>query len=260
MSDSVYIKYGKHLNEMRYIKGSRYRLYSFFIVLLLFSISSTLKARNQNDRFVMHEINTKGQKIRFFWKDDLGKNISNFENLKNWLSEEGDSLIFAMNGGMYNKDLSPQGLYIEKGKVLSDIDTAKSGYGNFYMMPNGIFFLKSDFTPGICTTETFQSESDILYATQSGPLLVIDGNIHPRFIKGSKNLNIRNGVGILPDGNLIFAMSKAKINFYDFATYFKEKGCKYALYLDGFVSKTYLPSENWIQLHGSFGVIIGEIE
>ena len=81
--------------------------------------------------------------------------------------------------------------------------------------------------------------------------------MHHAFKKGSSNVQIRNGVGILPDGNLIFAMSKEPVNFYDFAQYFESLGCKNALYLDGFVSRTYLPSKNWIQDDGDFGVIIG---
>ena len=128
------------------------------------------------------------------------------------------------------------------------------------MKPNGIFYLLNDYTPGICETEFFDEKQDILYATQSGPLLLLDGEIHPRFMKGSSNIHIRNGVGILPNGNLIFAMSKVKINFYDFASYFRDKGCKNALYLDGFVSRTYLPSENWVQTDGTFGVITGQVK
>ncbi len=88
-------------------------------------------------------------------------------------------------------------------------------------------------------------------------MLVIDGQIHQAFKKGSINLNIRNGVGILPDNRVIFAMSKQEVNFYDFAEFFMSMGCKNALYLDGFVSRTYLPEENWQQLDGNFGVIIG---
>ncbi|WP_242604841.1 phosphodiester glycosidase family protein [Flavobacterium subsaxonicum] len=52
-------------------------------------------------------------------------------------------------------------------------------------------------------------------------------------------------------------MSKEPINFYDFAQYFKDMGCNNALYLDGYVSRTYLPEQNWIQADGNFGVIIG---
>ena len=52
-------------------------------------------------------------------------------------------------------------------------------------------------------------------------------------------------------------MSKVGVNFYDFANYFKRIGCKNALYLDGFVSRTYLPEKEWIQTDGNFGVIVG---
>lgn len=160
-----------------------------------------------------------------------------------------------MNGGMYKKDNSPQGLYIENQKVVSPLDTS-SGTGNFYLKPNGVFYIKTDNTTGICTTENFTT-NHIKYATQSGPMLLINGEIHPAFKQGSSNLNIRNGVGILQNGTVIFAMSKEQINFYDFADYFKRRGCKNALYLDGLVSRTYLPSDKWLQTDGDFGVIIG---
>jgi uncharacterized protein YigE (DUF2233 family) len=88
-------------------------------------------------------------------------------------------------------------------------------------------------------------------------MLVINGKIHPAFKKGSTKLNIRNGVGILPNNNVVFAISKTEINFYDFAEYFQQLGCKNALYLDGFVSRMYLPEKNWTQTDGNFGVLIG---
>ena len=110
----------------------------------------------------------------------------------------------------------------------------------------------------VTTIDVVTSNPDIMYATQSGPMLVINNNIHPVFVKGSKNLHVRNGVGVLPDGKLLFAMSKDVITLYDFAEFFKSHGCKNALYLDGFVSRTYLPKEKWEQLDGNFGVIIGE--
>ena len=88
---------------------------------------------------------------------------------------------------------------------------------------------------------------------------MIDGKIHSSFVEGSENTNIRNGIGILPNGKVVMAMSREKINFYDFASYFKKLGCKNALYLDGLVSRTYCPSQNWLQTDGNFGVIIGVI-
>ena len=91
-------------------------------------------------------------------------------------------------------------------------------------------------------------------------MLVIDGHIHPAFKPGSANLQIRNGVGILPNNQVLLAMSGTKISFYDFAEYFRKAGCGQALYLDGFVSRTYGPASSWTQTDGDSGVIIGVSE
>ena len=214
---------------------------------------------NQDDpRFVSHTVNLKTQTLRFYWRNDKGSIYGNFATLRDDLSKRNEELVFAMNGGMFNKDYSPQGLYVENSELLSKLDETEEGYGNFYLQPNGVFYINEENLPVICKTTVYQSVHKVKYATQSGPLLLIDGKIHPRLINGSTNLHIRNGVGVLPDGSLLFAMSKKTINFYDFASYFKSKGCKNALYLDGFVSRTYLPSKKWTQIDGNFGVIIAE--
>ena len=243
-------------------KRSNYRTIFLKIAILLFIVPSyfSLKAQNSDNHFISHVINPKVQAIRFFLKDSAGENIRNFKILKDILANNGDSLIFATNGGMFKPDYSPKGLYIENGNRLSDIDTVRSGFGNFYMQPNGIFYLRSDNTPGICKTGDFPKNQNIQYATQSGPLLLINGEIHPMFTEGSSNVYIRNGVGILPNGHLLFAMSKIEMNSFDFATFFINHGCQYALYLDGFVSKTYLPAKGFQQTDGEFGVIIGEVK
>lgn len=212
-------------------------------------------------RLLVYELNPKEQQLDFYWKDEAGKNYENFGILKKSLQRQNKELVFAMNGGMFRRDLSPQGLFIDNGITRFEVDTVQKGYGNFYMQPNGIFYLTKDNKAIVSTTNKFLKTNDkqnIKYATQSGPMLLIDGNIHSKFRKGSSNLNIRNGVGILSNGNILFAMSKEEINFYDLATFFKQKGCKNALYLDGFVSKVYLPSQNWQQTDGIFGVIIAE--
>jgi uncharacterized protein YigE (DUF2233 family) len=179
--------------------------------------------------------------------------------LKNFVESKGSKLVFAMNGGMYNRDLSPQGLFIQNQKILVNLDTS-NGKGNFYLKPNGVFYLTTENIPYVCKTTDFVNNGNVKFATQSEPMLVIDGQIHDTFKEGSANLNIRNGVGILPDNRVVFAMSKKEINFYDFAKYFQNLGCKNALYLDGFVSRTYLPEKNWIQTDGNFGVMIGVVE
>ena len=211
------------------------------------------------DKIISYTVDLNQSQLKLYWKDDKGNVFNSIQNLKDYLDKKKTPLLFAANAGMYKQDHSPQGLFIEEKKELSPIDTA-SGNGNFYMKPNGVFYTTTNNQAFICETRQFSHNSITRYATQSGPMLVIDGNIHSAFKKGSANLNIRNGVGILPDGKVVFAMSKEKINFYDFAEYFKELGCKQALYLDGFVLRTYLPEKNWTQTDGNFGVMIGVTE
>jgi len=194
--------------------------------------------------------------IKLYWKDDSGKILGSIQNLKQFVEGKNQKLRFAMNGGMYMKDSSPQGLFIQNFATLAPLDTL-SGAGNFYLKPNGVFYVTKDNKAVVCQTKEFTDNGQINFATQSGPMLLIDGQIHHAFKKGSVNLNVRNGVGILPDNKVVFAMSKQEVNFYDFAEFFKSMGCKNALYLDGFVSRTYLPEGNWQQLDGNFGVIIG---
>lgn len=214
--------------------------------------------RQSDEEIISYTIDLKSneQEMNLYWKDENGETLKSIQTLKQYVERKGNKLLFAMNAGMYRKDNSPQGLFIQDGKTLFPLDTS-SGNGNFYMKPNGVFYVTKDNVPAVCTTSDFANVSNVRYATQSGPMLIVDGKIHPVFKEGSTNLNIRNGVGILPDNRLIFAMSKKEINFYDFASYFRNLGCKNALYLDGFVSRTYLPEENWIQTDGNFGVMIG---
>lgn len=216
---------------------------------------------NINDSSILsHIVDPKKNELKFYWKDKNGNNYKNFQNLKSDLERQNKKLIFAMNAGMFQVDLKPLGLFIENGIQKHRLNKVQNAYGNFYLQPNGVFYLTKENKAVVCPTKNFQINNSINYATQSGPMLLIDGKIHSKLTKGSKNLNIRNGVGVLPNGDLLFAMSKTPINFYDFASFFKKNGCKNALYLDGAISKTYLPSKNWKQMNGTLGVIIAETE
>ena len=230
-----------------------------FGVLFLISIglvAFTTKQNSIDDQVISYIVDLKTQDLQFYWKNDSGKILGSIQNLKNYVESKNLTLVFAMNGGMFMQDLKPLGLFIQDRKIQKNINKAK-GDGNFYLKPNGIFYITTNNIPFVCQTSVFKSNDRINYATQSGPMLVIEGKIHPAFKEGSKNLNIRNGVGILPNSKVVFVMSKKEINFYDFAKYFQKLGCKNALYLDGFVSRTYLPEKKWIQTDGNFGVIIG---
>ena len=230
-----------------------------FLIITIFTFFTHASDQNLTASIVSHTASPKD--IRFFLKAPSGENFANFHNLKTWLGGQNKQLLFAMNGGMYLKDLTPQGLYIENGKIIKETDTTETAYGNFYMQPNGIFYITQERRAAVVATKRFikHAPKNIAFATQSGPMLLNDGKIHPKFMPGSKNLHIRNGVGILPDGKLLFAISKERINFYDFASFFKQNGCQNALYLDGFVSRIYLPQKNIIQYDSRFGVIIAEI-
>ena len=254
----VLILYLQRIQKYVYLFLSIMKRALIFLFILPVLLRTILMGQSLlDDKITFYEVAPKN--LSFHWKDSQGQLYKSFSRLKKILEADKKDLVFAMNGGMYLKDRTPQGLYIEKGQLLHKKDSRKKGFGNFYLQPNGVFYITKDSIGTVSKSSDLTSYDHIYYATQSGPMLLIDGKVHPAFTKGSKNLNIRNGVGILPTGHVLFAISKVKINFYDFATFFKSKGCHNALYLDGYVSKMFLPQKKWIQLGGSFGVIITQI-
>lgn len=243
--------------------GARRGIHFFLLAtVMLFScmghnMRSDANSQSLENRFVFYECSA--QQLIMKWKDAEGNILGSLGNFKSAVEKEGRQLKFAMNGGMYLADQSPQGLYIENGQILKSLNT-KTGSANFYWQPNGVFYVNGMNQAAVCKTENFLDPKGVKYATQSGPMLVIDGNIHPGFKEGSEHINIRNGVGILPSGNVIMAISTEEVTLYDFAKFFKDKGCQNALYLDGYISRAYGPSEGLDDEGGDFGVMIGVVE
>lgn len=194
--------------------------------------------------------------INFNWKDNNGQIIGSFRNLKSVYEAKSNELRFATNGGMFMTDYSPLGLYIENGKVIRKLNERQASNANFYLKPNGVFYITKDNKPSVCRSEDMIINDEIKYATQSGPMLVINGKIHPSFKQNSKSTNIRNGVGILPNNKVLFVISKELVTFHELAEYFISQGCKNALYLDGGISMTYLPESGYDLLDSNFGIII----
>lgn len=225
-------------------------------LVLLGLLLPLARRRAEGGPFISRRVDVRRTPLRLYWKDDHNQRFRSLEGLKKWLDARGRKLVFAMNAGMFDPAFAPQGLFIEAGKTVVPLDTA-AGAGNFYLKPNGVFYLSTDSSAHVCQTAAFRNDGRVAYATQSGPMLVIDGRLHPAFRPGSANVQIRNGVGILPNGQVLLAMSRQKINLYDFAEYFKKAGCRQALYLDGYVSRTYEPAADRPQTDGDFGVIIG---
>ena len=145
--------------------------------------------------------------------------------------------VLSMNAGMYHEDLSPVGLYVENGKQIAPLQTG-SGDGNFFMKPNGVFGMSPEGLPFVLTTEAYALlNPPVSFATQSGPMLVIDGAIHSRFEPDGASRYTRNGVGIDGEGRVVFAISRGTVSFGKFARLFNDPlQCKNALYFDGVVS------------------------
>lgn len=146
------------------------------------------------------------------------------------------------NAGMYTPTQAPVGLYIENGIEMVSLNTSNCD-GNFCLKPNGVFYTDKN-GPHVTASENFENETvnkQVHYATQSGPMLVIDGKLHPAFNATSTSPYIRSGVGIDSTGKTVFAISNQPVNFHAFATLFKDVfACKNALYLDGAISLMYL--------------------
>lgn len=181
--------------------------------------------------------------IRLYEFDRSGKPYGSFKALENDLRQDRIYVRFAMNGGMYDDAQGPVGLYVENFKQLKAINT-NSGWGNFHLLPNGVFYLQPG-KAGVMETKAFAASGiNPFYATQSGPMLVIDGKLHPSFLSDSTSLKTRNGVGVNAGGQVIFVLSEDAVRFYDFATLFRDAlGCPNALFLDGSISSVDMPDQ-----------------
>ncbi len=184
--------------------------------------------------------------IRIFNRN--GKDsIHNFSSVYKLATQEEKDLLFITNGGMFTQDRTAKGLLIENGKIIKPIDRDTSGYGNFYMQPNGILAIDSMRNGHIVPTQHFDSlmlQHSIQYATQSGPMMIMDSTINDKFTDGSKNKYVRNGVGLTNKGEFVFIISREEVSFYDISAVLLSAGCRQALYLDGFVSRFYVPEHD----------------
>lgn len=153
------------------------------------------------------------------------------------LAAGGKMPLLAMNAGMYHADMSPVGLYVENGEEAAPLNE-DDGFGNFFLKPNGVFFVRKDGSAGVMETQAYRAaELAPDFATQSGPMLVIDGAIHPRFLPDGTSKYIRNGVGVRDDGSVVLAITRDPVSLGSFARLFRDLAeCPDALFFDGAVS------------------------
>ena len=199
-----------------------------------------------------------GEDLRLFLEGPDGV-YGSFSAVNAALAAEGKTLGFAMNAGMYHRDLSPAGLYIEDGRELAPLVT-RDGPGNFGLLPNGVFCVGDGFS--VVESRAFaKARPECRYATQSGPMLVIGGKLHPKLIPDSPSVYVRNGVGVSADGQVAwFAISDRAVNFDSFARMFRDGlGARDALYLDGSISRLYAPELGRSDFGFSMGPIVGTV-
>lgn len=213
-----------------------------------------------NNIYALCEVDARHADIRLFLNDAAETPLAQFDAVKDMLAQDDMTLSFGMNGGMYHEDRAPVGLFIEdnveKMRLIRGAST-----GNFGLVPNGVFCIRED-RADVIETEAFAANPPACrFATQSGPMLVIGGKLHPRFLPDSTSRFIRNGVGSSADGTrVVFAISRIPITFHEFARFFRDDlGLPNALFLDGNISRIYAPALDRHDKGFRMGPIIGVV-
>jgi uncharacterized protein YigE (DUF2233 family) len=244
-------------------------------ILLCLAACGTAQAGSCRNRdfegasYIVCSFDPTKEELRTFWRSNDGKPYRTFAALAADLGHKGKSLQFAMNGGMYQGDFRPVGLYIEDGHALTPANTATitgapHQIPNFYKKPNGVFYIGNG-EAGVLETKRFLADRPgANFATQSGPMLVIDGAIHPAFIVNSTDRKPRDGVGVSGPTQVHFVITKGWVSFYEFARLFRDDlGCHNALFLDGGAAPgLYAPDldRNDAPSHGGYGPIIAVVK
>lgn len=188
--------------------------------------------------------------------------FNTLSSIQKKLALEQQDVLMLTNGGMFTNSYNAEGLLIIDSQEISAIDTGNSEqFLNFYFKPNGIFYIENDEFKISETMNFLQAcaAGDInpVFATQSGPMLLLDDKIHDGFNQDSQSKKIRSGVGVLDNGKAIFIVSQTELTFYDFANLFQSLfSVKDALFLDGAISKIYVKDLIGSGMGHKFGPIV----
>ncbi|GGE53518.1 phosphodiester glycosidase family protein [Actibacterium pelagium] len=240
------------------------RLKAVFLFLLALATpagaATCEKLRFDETPFTVCTVDPAAEELRLFLRDKDGRVLGSFSRVKQALEAEGLTLGVAMNAGMYHSDRSPVGLYVEDGVQEMRLVTS-AGPGNFGMLPNGVLCL-NEGRADVIEARAFRDDGQTCrYATQSGPMLVIDGALHPRFLEDSSTQFIRNGVGVDAKGLVYLAISDAPVRFHLFGRLFRDHlKTPNALFLDGKVSKLYAPDLGRSGFGLPMGPILGTVQ
>lgn len=196
-------------------------------------------------------------RIRLALDGPDGKPWRDLGRMAEGIGEDARHVAFAMNGGMFDEAGEPIGYYVQAGERVRKLNR-KPGAGNFHLLPNGVFSVEADGWH-VRTTDEFAALPELRpdYATQSGPMLVIAGKLHPKFSQNGDSLYIRNAVGIDRQGRAHFVISDKPVSFGRIARLFRDSlACPNALYLDGAVSALWDPGAGRIDRTVPLGPLI----
>ncbi len=136
------------------------------------------------------------------------------------MSQKSGALI-AINGGFFTPEHAPLGLRIQNNKEINKIK-----WTNWWH----IFQMKAA-KPAVITKQEFQMAPDIEMAIESGPRLLMNGQITAQLKQGAAE---RSAICTTMDEKIIIAATElAPMSLGEFAAFMKKIGCNDALNLDG---------------------------
>jgi uncharacterized protein YigE (DUF2233 family) len=196
----------------------------------------------RGNRYTVVRVDLRRAQLKLFWKAPNGAHIGSLERLQTYLEKNGRTFLAGMNAGIFDEGYTPLGLHVERGRTLHPLKVRRTGFGNFYLQPNAVFYLDARGARIVDTLEFARMQPRALEATQSGPALVLNRKLHPAFRAGSDNRLARNAVGVVGSRDVVLVISDAWVNFDDLARFMRDLlKCTDALYLDGNISKLRVP-------------------
>jgi uncharacterized protein YigE (DUF2233 family) len=180
-----------------------------------------------------------------------------FANLAAARAANAPTVAFAFNGGMYDGEGKPIGYYVESGDRLKELNRS-DGPGNFHLKPNGIFYGTGGKWRILATDDFYSLVGDRPeFGTQSGPMLVINGELHSEITQDGPSRMVRNAVGVDKQGRAHFVISQGPLSFGKLARFYRDiLKTPNALYLDGNVSALWDPASGRMDKGAPIGPLI----
>ena len=125
--------------------------------------------------------------------------------------------------------------------------------GVFAVTTHGAAVVKTDDWPRYAATHR------VVFATQSGPMTLVDGQVNGKFAATRANRKLRNGVCVGPDGRVRFTLTLKPATFREFAVHQRALGCTQGLFFDCVISGAYAVGTALPAGRPPFGPLVGVV-